>query len=86
MPIIKSIFNQAVRKPLYAMIEIDPKRFITIRLDPLRFSYTIIQKIGQGSFGMVFKAESVSQKGEYRAIKQIEKSKMDNEVKLSFIN
>ena len=45
------------------MIEIDPKRFITIRRDPLRLSYTILQKIGQGSFGMVFKAESVTQKG-----------------------
>lgn len=38
------------------MIEIDPKRFITIRSEPLLLSYTLLNKIGQGSFGMVFKA------------------------------
>ena len=62
-----------VKRPVFTMIQIDPRKFLKIKETLITDDYEFLNEIGKGSFGSVFKAFN-KKSNEVRAIKKINKS------------
>ncbi len=60
------------------MITIEYNQFIVMKKTPIKKDFDLLKEIGKGSYGQVFKAKE-NKSGELRAIKKIDKSKLDPE-------
>lgn len=54
------------------MIQIDPKKFMKIKTTPVINDYELINEVGKGGFGSVFKARE-KKSSQLRAVKKIKK-------------
>lgn len=44
-----------VKKPIFEMIQIDHKKFVKTKLSPISMDYDLMNEIGKGGFGCVFR-------------------------------
>ena len=58
-------------------IKISKESFVTINQGDITQFYEVLKKIGEGSFGKIYKVKN-KQSGDIRAMKQIMKSKIPN--------
>ena len=67
------------------MVQFDPRKFISMKSTPISRDYEILEEIGKGGYGVVYKAQA-REDGEARAIKTIKKSLLSYESKMNLIN
>ena len=78
MPVFEQFSRMKVKRPVFTMIQIDPRKFLKIKESLITEDYEFLNEIGKGGFGSVFKALKKNS-NEIRAIKKINKSTLSDE-------
>lgn len=73
MPVFEQFCRMKVKRPVFTMIQIDPRKFLKMKETVITDDYEFLNEIGKGGFGSVFKALKKNS-NEIRAIKKINKS------------